>query len=81
MAHHFLIQTRPHKNKDGTFSEFKKDYVVIHRGRGGRYEVGVAPSKVKAEEIVAVERQRLIGEHMEKNPSDQAFINKHTRKN
>jgi hypothetical protein len=71
MAHHFKIETRPHVNRDGSESESKKDYVVIHRGRGGRYEVGVFTSRSRAVDGIANERTRLIEQHKTNHPNDE----------
>jgi hypothetical protein len=76
MAHKFRIKPVPHKNKDGSDSKSKFDYHVLDRTRQGTRVVGVATTKKAAEELVEVERQRLIGDHVKRHPNDQSFRNK-----
>jgi hypothetical protein len=74
--HKFRIQMRPHRNKDGTFSKTRKDYVVIDKTRGKRKRVGVAPSRAKAEEVVFNARQDEVFRHLTEHPNDLAFLRK-----
>lgn len=70
------VDIRPHKNKDGSDSKVRKDYVVIHRGRGGRYEVGVAKSQNAADEMIEQHRMELRARHMDQHPNDKQFMRK-----
>lgn len=77
MAHHFRVKVRPHRNKDGTPSKTKKDYVVIDRTRSGSSEVGVVSSRKAADDLIEVARKMLHSEHIKKHPNDRAFLRKH----
>jgi hypothetical protein len=76
MAHHYRVVVEPHKNKDGSDSKVRKDHKVLHRGRGGSYEVGVVSSIAAVEKLIESERVRLRSEHADRNPNDQAFRRK-----
>lgn len=77
MAHNFRIKPVPHKNKDGSESKSKKDYVVIDRKRKGTRIVGIANSQKAANQMIEDERAVIIWNHANKNPHDQHFLNKH----
>lgn len=78
MAHQIKIRPRPHKNKDGSESKTKRDYVVVDRTRGGRViEVGVGSTLRAAENLVTDYRNKLVADHLEKHPNDTAFKAKH----
>lgn len=76
MAHRFKVVARPHTNKDGSASKTKKDYFVIHTGRGGR-RVLPARSRTEAEFLIDEERQALIDLHLMRHPNDVNFRRKH----
>lgn len=78
MAHNMKVEIRPHKNKDGSESKTKKDYVVIDRPRKGcQIEVGVVSSQKAADSLIDVTRKMLHTNHMRKNPNDKHFLRKH----
>lgn len=77
MAHHLKVVARPHKNKDGSDSKTKKDYVVTDRTRQGVEFVGVATSKQKLEEIKTKFREVVVQAHLDRHPNDLAFKRKH----
>lgn len=77
MARKYRIKTVPHKNKDGSVSKTKKDYVVIEKNRGKKREVGVASSGKAAEEMIDEDRRRAFHRHLYSHPNDKMFRAKH----
>lgn len=77
MAHKFSVKPVPHKNKDGTLSEKKRDYEVWDRSRGKKQRVGVVSSQKAAEDLISVARKMLVSNHLRKHPKDHAFKTKH----
>lgn len=76
MAHRIKVEEIPHKNKDGSFSQTKKDYRVIDRTRSGRVEVGVASSRKAVTDLIAEYRLQVVQKHLSRNPDDLAFLSK-----
>lgn len=78
MAHHFKVVTVPHVNRDGSNSKTRKDHLVYHRKRRGGYRLlAVESSRRAAQEVVDVQRQVILDEHLRHHPNDRNFQRKH----
>jgi hypothetical protein len=80
MAHHIRVIPIPHKNKDGTESQSKKDYLILDRTRGKKIEVGVVTSRARVDEEIEKWRQFCYRSHAANHPNDHHFIRKHSGK-
>lgn len=77
MAHKIRVVTKPHKNKDGSESETKKEYHILDHTRGKTVVVAVVSSKNEVKDRIEKYRQGLLMQHLSKHPNDLAFARKH----
>lgn len=77
MAHKVKVRVVPHRNKDGSLSDVKKDYLVVDKTRRGLVTVAVCNSWAAAKKALDEYRVQIFYAHKSKHPNDQAFLNKH----
>lgn len=78
MALHVTYKRVPHLNKDGSLSKTKKDWQVWIKGRRGKKEkIFEGSTKAGAESAEKNAREFARQTHLENNPNDLHFKNKH----
>ena len=76
MAHKIKIRDVPHRNKNGTLSETKKDWIEKCQSRHKECFFEVATTRKAAEAAADQHRREKVFQHSYNHPDDRAFVNK-----